>query len=254
MTRSLTRRELERIRQDTGLANLSETIAAELAEIEENLPAVVPESRCHVCTCEEGRELVNRLLGLGLTYREIHRQVGHLNESLPKREKLTYASIRIHHKRHFDTQGAAKAVIRRIVEERAAQQGKDFLNGVGSLVNLHSYLEVMQNKGFEQLASSTPNVSVRDGLHAARLLHILEKEDEKGKDAAAAYADLQKIITAVKKHVDPGVFDLIVAELDDHPETETGEFRRSETAAIEEDDDEPFDPQEDVDDRDTLEM
>lgn len=248
MTSTVSRKELERVREDTGIANLSEAIAAEILEIEAGIPAVLPESRCRVCTHEEGRTLVNRLLASALTYKEIHRQVSHINAQLPKNEKLTYASIRIHHKRHFDAQTGAKAVIRRIVEERAKQQGKDILGNIGTIVTLHSYLEVMQNKGFEQLTLETPNVSVRDGLYAAQLLHRLEKEDEETKDAAAAYADLNKIITAVKKHVDPKVFQLIVDEL----QGESREERRAHEVP-EEDEDEPFDPSEDVDDRDTLE-
>ena len=76
------------------------------------------EPRCRICRDESVRVLVNQLLdwrgteiilGRGkthvVTYADILRDLEPLNEGRDKRNRITYSSLWVHAKRHYDTAG-----------------------------------------------------------------------------------------------------------------------------------------------------
>src|SRR6476661_7152488 len=78
------------------------------------------EPRCRICRDESVRSLVNELLdwrgvpiilGRGktllVTYADILRDLAPLNEGHDKRDRITYDSLWIHAKRHYDLAGTA---------------------------------------------------------------------------------------------------------------------------------------------------
>ena len=80
----------------------------------------VREPRCRVCRHEYIRVMVNGLLDWRgvpvapgcrrshrVTFADVARDLEGLNETLPARERLTYASVWNHAKRHYSIEGAA---------------------------------------------------------------------------------------------------------------------------------------------------
>jgi hypothetical protein len=78
------------------------------------------EPRCRICRDESVRVLVNKLLdwrgapiilGRGkthmVTYADILRDLEPLNEARDKRDRITYDSLWVHAKRHYDLAGIA---------------------------------------------------------------------------------------------------------------------------------------------------
>jgi hypothetical protein len=76
------------------------------------------EPRCRICRDEDVRVLVNRLLdwrGLPttpgqrrshkVTYADILRDLEHLNEGCDERDRITYDSLWVHAKRHYELDG-----------------------------------------------------------------------------------------------------------------------------------------------------
>ena len=107
------------------------------------------EARCRICRDEPVRVLVNELLdwrgvpvilGRGKTHRitltEILRDLESLNEGRDKRDRITYDSLWVHAKRHYDLAGIAA-----YWRSRADKEFKEFKmalrgqRGVGRLLN-----------------------------------------------------------------------------------------------------------------------
>jgi hypothetical protein len=78
------------------------------------------EPRCRICRDETVRSLANELLDLRgipiflgrgrthlVTYADILRDLAPLNEGRDKRDRITYDSLWIHAKRHYDLAGTA---------------------------------------------------------------------------------------------------------------------------------------------------
>jgi hypothetical protein len=94
------------------------------------------EPRCRICRDETVRVLVNKLLdwhgapiilGRGkthrITYAEILRTLEPLNEGRDKRDRITYHSLLVHAKRHYDLAG--------IAAYWRAQMHKELMNALG---------------------------------------------------------------------------------------------------------------------------
>ena len=147
-----------------------------------------PEPRCKVCRQEDTglMALVNKLLAAGEPYTNVLRDIEVFNDKLSEKDKVTYSSIRTHHKRHFATNNAAAAVYRRILEKNAEEADIDFIGGVKNAVTPLAYLEVMMNKGYREMTSYEGNVDPEMGMKAALKLHDLTQE--------APEQDLQELI------------------------------------------------------------
>ena len=95
------------------------------------------------------------------------------NAKLDKRDRVTIDSIRQHTKRHFPVQNVAKATYRRILEQRAQQNGVDFVEGVATAITPMAFYETVMVKGYETLVDSGTEVDVSTGMIAAGRLQAL---------------------------------------------------------------------------------
>lgn len=164
------------------------------------------EPRCAVCTA--GREVVstvNKMLVEGSTYTAIAR---HINPGLTR--KITYASIRIHSIRHMPPQSAA---VRAIIERRSQQMHQDFVEGTNNLITPYIYAEVTLKKAFDSMVKLGTQVSVKEGLDAAKILNEFTKEEQGQADITAAMSQLNQIITAVRTTVPPEMYAKIIKQL-----------------------------------------
>src|SRR6478735_733453 len=100
------------------------------------------EPRCRICRDESVRVLVNELLdwhgvpiilGRGkthrVTYADILRDLAPFNEGRDERDRITYDSLWVHAKRHYDLAGIAAYPTKRIINE--FQEFKEELRATG---------------------------------------------------------------------------------------------------------------------------
>jgi hypothetical protein len=185
---------------------------------------------------------VNALLGSGATYRAVLRAVGEDNDKLDRRDQVTISSIRNHTVRHFPAQNVAKATYRAILEERAKQNGVDFVNGVATAITPMAFYETVLAKGYENLVDSDTKVDVNTGMIAAGRLQAMIESQAGGTSIVEMRAQLSRIIRAVKSTVPEALWPEMLQKLN-------GE---GDAPALECEDDDIYDPGDDLFEDDEL--
>ena len=132
--------------------------------------------RCRVCQDPESRSRVNRLLAYGMKVPEIEELVADLNEKRPKNNKITYWSILRHSERHFNVQEPVSAARRRILEQRKAQVANEMGDAAAHLLTGMAYLDIVAQKGFENLLAEDTVVDFETGLKAQLKLEDMQRE------------------------------------------------------------------------------
>ena len=140
---------------------------------------------CRVCSDPEARRRVNLMLSHGMVPNEIVKNIADINAKRKKAEKIGYWSVQNHRAIHFNTQEPAREAYRRILERRREEEGELLGEAVGSILTARGYLEIIANKGFEQLIKDDTTVGFTTGLDAQLKLEELIKEDQ---DQAALMA------------------------------------------------------------------
>jgi hypothetical protein len=166
------------------LARIDREARAEAEEIRRANPdaviAIGPGRRCRICNNPEARELVNRCLSHLMSVQATVDSCRALNAQRPKNAQITYDAVRWHATHHFNVQEPARASWRNIMERRKvkhAQSDADMMaDGVESLLTIFGYLEVLGQKGFQNLISDETIVSPIEGANALLRLHELTKK------------------------------------------------------------------------------
>lgn len=227
--------------KDNDRAELDRRVDQEIEELRlaGRLYQFKPEPRCKVCKQEESglSSLVNKLLAAGEPYSNIIRDIEVFNEELPDKEKISYSSLRTHHKRHFATDSAAKAVYRRILEKNAAEADIDFIGGVKNAVTPLAYLETMMNKGYQQMVKYEGNVDPEMGMKAAAQLHSIT-QDSPEQDLQEIIHKTNRLIEIVRDTVPMSYWEKIVQRIDE--EEKTSGSRDVIDAELEEETDDDF--------------
>ena len=173
------------------------------------------EPRCRVCKHENGgvAKVVNKLLAAGETYTNILEDIRIFNDGLPESEKISYDSIRSHHKKHFHTDDAAAAVYRRILERHASESEVDFVRGVKNAVTPLAYLETVMNKGYQSLVDPRLPISPQTGMEAATKLHELTR-DNSDQDLHELIHRTNRLIEIVREVVPVTYWEEIVRRIE----------------------------------------
>jgi hypothetical protein len=196
-----------------------------------------------VCRNDIVRAKVNELLGSGATYRAILRAVDEDNDKLDQRDQVTISSIRNHTERHFPTQSVARATYRAILEERAKQNGVDFVNGVATAITPMALYETVMARGYETLVDPDTKVDVNMAMIAAGRLQTMIESRANGTSIADMLVQMNRIISAVKSTVPEDLWPEILRRIN-------GDDAALEPPVDEEPD--AFDPDEDPFDDDDL--
>lgn len=155
--RSGRRRFIEKM-PDEMKREIQQQDRAEIAGTHQNLmPKRIVETRCGVCK-HPYRDFIELMLLRNMTYKGIADRVT---------PPVSRQSISHHYKEHMDLQDAA---MRRIIEEEAILQGKDFEEGVGDVLTKRSALEVALRKGYQDIIDGVTTVEPRDLVQIAKLL------------------------------------------------------------------------------------
>lgn len=178
------RDEIERMRADGELGDGYRMVAS-----------------CYVCCEVESRDLVNKLIAAGLTNREITESCASINarRTLAEDNRIIKArNVWVHRTEHFNVDKPAQALLREIAERRAAEQNRDFVNGIAHIVTPYAVLESAMVKGFASITDEETQISVRDTILAAVKLDELTNRDAGAKNIATLMHKMDKILTAIR--------------------------------------------------------
>lgn len=213
----------------------------EVAALRRHIEAPVSH-RCRVCQDPESRQRVNRLLAYGMKAPEIEELVADLNERRSKNNQITYWSILRHAERHFNVQAPANAAYRRILERRRGQVVDEFGAAAGTLLTGMAYLDIVAQKGFQNLLEDDTVVDYETGLKAQLKLEEMQREGAIEQQVAEMRRDVSIIQQAVKDVVTPAVMSDIIARIDELKGNVRDETIDAEVVDDEDDDDVGYDP------------
>ncbi len=196
------------------------------------------EPRCRVCRNTSLSRKVNGLLAAGNSYAMVLRSIGEDNGKLDERDRVTIDSIRNHTNRHFPVQNAAKATYRAILEQRATENGVDFVEGVGTAITPMALFETVMAKGYETLIDPNTKVDVNTAMIAAGRLHAMVESRASGTSMVEMRVEMDRIIRAVKSTVPESMWPEIVSKMNDEEEAAVA---RGNDADVFDSDDDLFD-------------
>ncbi|AHD23633.1 hypothetical protein Y013_04880 [Rhodococcus pyridinivorans SB3094] len=173
------------------------------------------EPRCRVCRNDAVRGKVNEQLASGATYAAIHRALAEDNANVGEADRVTIDSIRRHAARHYPVQNVAKATYRDILEQRARENGVDFVDGVATAVTPLAFLETVVVKSYQALVSGAVTVDANTAVNAAVKLQTLLDARKGDGDIAEMLVELSKIKDAVRSTVPKEMWADILAKLED---------------------------------------
>ena len=179
------------------------------------------EPRCRVCRNDEMRQKVNDLLSNGASYAMVLRALKQDNAKLDKSDWVTIDSIRCHTKRHFPVQNVAKATYRAILEQRAKENGVDFVEGVATAITPMAFYETVMMKGYETLVDPDTKVDVNTGMIAAGRLQALIDSRAGRTSMAEILFKMDRIINAVHDTVPEELWPEILRRIDGPVATDT---------------------------------
>lgn len=219
---------LRRIRHEVAkTGRIDEAIEKEILALSEDqrVDLFRPATSCRICTTEGATTVTNKMLSYGATYKDIMQVLEPLNSRRPKGDKITINSIGHHARTHFPLEEAANAVYRKLVEKRAAEAEVDFVNGVGGAVTAMGFLEVVVQKGFENLVQEDLVVGVDTAVRAAKELATIESQrNADDTDIAEVMVKMNEVINAVREEVDPKTWERIrsrlTSDVPDSPRTQ----------------------------------
>lgn len=162
---------------------------------------LTPSANCRVCRDELIRALVNKMLARMLTLSDVLDVLEPHNLTLKAQKRITYNSLRRHRAEHFPRQVPQAAVLRKLAERRAAEQGRNIETATGTLANAVSYLETVMIRGLEQATDPNVIVSMESGMKAAIKLHEIQRKDEGLLERAELLAKMNRVIELVRTYV-----------------------------------------------------
>lgn len=217
--------------------DLEAAVQAEITALRSQGKLARIEPRCKICRDEPIRNMVNKLLSMGLTQPAIVSALEHYNEDLPEKEKINYYNVRNHQRRHFNASQPAQRVYEAIVARRQADVENDIEGVIGAAVNAYSFLETIMVKGYAHLRDESTVVPYNDGVKAALKLHDLAKDEGGQQSVAEILARQGRIVAAFKEIVPPEYHEAILARIEGAPIPEVIDATLVEDDADDDDDD-----------------
>lgn len=208
---------LRRIRHEVAKSGrIDKAVEEEILALSEDqrVDLFRPAAQCRICQTEGATSVTNKMLSYGATHQDILDVLQPLNLRRPKNEPITLNVIGHHARNHFPLEEAANAVYRKLIEKRAAEAEKDFINGVGGAVTALGFLDVVVQKGYENLVEEDVIVGVDTAIRAAKELATIEAQrDSNDNDIADVMVKMDQVIKAVRDVVPEEMWDQIAARI-----------------------------------------
>lgn len=212
---------LRRLRHEVAKSGrVDEAVEREILALseEQRVDLFRPAARCRICQTEGAASVTNKMLSYGATYQDVLDILQPLNLRRPKNDQINLNSISNHARKHFPLEEAANAVYRKLIEKRAEEAERDFVNGVGGAVTAMGFLDVVVQKGYENLVKEDVVVSPDTAVRAAKELASIEAQrDQDDTDIAEIMVQMNSVIEAVREEADPATWARIVARLNNEP-------------------------------------
>lgn len=165
--------------------------------------------------CNSGPEVVvfvNRLIAGGATYAQAYRALSAVNEGrlASGQPEISYQTVLRHGRDHLPARSAA---VREIVERRARAAQLDVEEGTANILTSAAYFEAVMTRAFQDL--STTDVTVAEGLQAARLFNQLMQAERGNAGMETAFAELGYLIEAVKESVPQKYWTEIISKIEE---------------------------------------
>lgn len=173
---------------------------------------------------------------------EIVEHVGDLNEKRSKNALITYWSIFRHAERHFNVQDPTNAAYRRILERRKEQLADEFGDAAAHLLTGMGFLDIVAQKGFENLVAEDTVVDFETGLKAQLKLEDMQRDGAIEAQVADMRRDVSILQQAVRDVVPPALMAEIAARIDDLKGVTRDDIMEAEIIDDDEDDDAGYDP------------
>jgi len=198
---SISREQIE-----AGQLTLSQAAFAEIEKsIAEGPRPPRNAEKCPVCCEVESRDLVNKLLAVGMTNREIVDTCSAINERRFAKgddRAINAKAVWWHRRDHFNVQNPAKAIYREIVERRAEEANRDHINGIGHALSVLAALETTMVKGYSRMVEDNTVVTVKEMILAATQLHMMTSDTKQARMSDLLYR-LDRIISAAQQFIPP---------------------------------------------------
>lgn len=208
---------------------------------------IVPRGyRCLVCNAGgEVVAFVNRLIVGGATYAEAHRALSVINEARVDQgqPEIGYQSVLRHGRDHLPARAAA---VREIVERRARAAQLDVEEGTTNIITQAAFAEAVMVKAFQEI--STTDVTIAEGLQAAKFLNQLLQAERGNVGLETAFAELGYLIEAVKEAVPQQYWPLITSKIEEKRGSRVIDVEASEEFDPGEQPEEEFNPPDEADD------
>lgn len=176
-------------------------------------PVLFTEPRCRICRRPDIRARVNELIVGGFSIAAVLDMLTAINEGLPARSKITENCVAVHRRRHLGQQVPVAELLLAIQQqyqtELATQQ-----TGIANRLTPAAFFATVMVKAAGQLPDF--EISLGDGLMAARELSKLLASDDDNDRWARQQAEMGRIVEAMRAL--PGEAQAIVlAKLDGRP-------------------------------------
>ena len=167
-----------------------------------------------MCRNDEMRRKVNHLLSTGASYAHILRTLAAENDKLDARDRVTIDSVRHHSRRHFPVQNVARSTYRQILEQRAQENGVDFVNGVATAITPMAFFDTVMVRGYETLVDPDTKVDVNTAMIAAGRLQAMIDSRAGRTSMAEILFKMDRIINAIHDTVPEELWPEILRKID----------------------------------------
>jgi hypothetical protein len=193
------------------------------------------EPRCNICN-SSSREKVDKLLAAQFSYTAIAEELVIADEGFRGKEVDTVRkNVERHSKRHVDIKSRA---IRKIIEDRAKEQGILVDEHEGQMTTARGLLDLMISRATTQL-SENPDAKVRyaDAIEAAKMLEDVARTEYQSR-LEQVEKQMWAVSQALKHFAPPTLIPKIVRAAEwqyQHPEKTMADFEKiQESHSIEE--------------------
>lgn len=198
---------------------LSNAVLAEIEEarVDGKLEFYHRRTRCYICCETESADLVNKLLAIGKSNREIIEALASINahrEEAGDKRLITAYGVAYHRRWHFNIDNPVQEAYRRIVERRAAEANLDVINGVDNIVTEYAVMETIMTKGYASVVSEETPVSVRETMDAASRLHEMSAKDASTRKMADLIYMFDRIVRAAQEFIPDELQEAFLARVE----------------------------------------
>lgn len=184
------------------MRQLEADVQREVARVSREHEVVRQQGRpCRICQDPEAKRRVNLLLSTMVSIPEVVNAIADLNQGKKKKDQIGYWSVQHHRANHFNIQEPAKEAYRRMMERYRQEEGELLGEAVGNILTAKGMLEIIAQKGMEDLVAEDTKVGFMTGLDARLKLEEMMRADRDQAAISAIRQDVALIQQAIREEL-----------------------------------------------------